>query len=552
MNDGLIGGRYRLGDLLGSGGTAAVYAGTGRDGVPVAIKLLHPHLSESPAMWDAFFEEVRAAQAIRHPGIARVLDYGVQEGQSPTVWIAMELVTGRTLAQVVADRGALAPADTAQVAEGLLSALAATHRGGVVHRDVSPANVMLDPTSLGTEHPVLAASVRLLDFGLADIPGRPTAGTDALLSGSGAEEGVVASVPYASPEHLRAAPVTESSDVYQVACTVFFALTGRAPFVGTRPEVMRAHLTSPAPLASRHRPGLSPAVDRWLLVALGKSPALRYRDAAAMLAAMPAGFAKGTAVAVLPAVRRPAEATERTRLLPVAAPVVAPEGIPRGGRPRPRTAGWLVAGAGGLAIAGIVAIAAVGATAPTAVATTAPSAPTAAPAPTASSTPTAAATVSAEVRAVPEIIGLSLADAIARLQAEGFAVGAVTAVDIARAAETVLEADPGPQARMPRGSTVSLRVASGNNRVPEVGGMSVADATAMLAAEGFAVSTRTVPGGVAGQVAATDPASGVIVPLGGSVVLLVQTVRPSASTTPTAATPVPTATPSPTATAGSR
>ncbi len=548
MTARFVGGRFVLGGLLGAGGTASVYEAATLAGDPVAIKILHPALSGTTAMREAFFEEVRAARAVGHVGVARMYDSGVDAGEPPTAWIAMELVRGRTLSRVVAERGALALTDADAVARGLLAALAAAHRAGVVHRDVTPTNVMIDPDALGRPA-ALQASLRLLDFGLADIPGRPTAGADALLSGLGPVDGVVASVPYASPEHLRGDAVTESADVYQAAGTIFFALTARAPFVGERSEVVRAHLHAPAVRVSAVRDGVSPDIDRWLATALGKDPRARFPDAAVMLAAMPDARATGVQGAV-PRVGAP-ESPEPTRLLPVAATSApAAAGIPRGRASGPGASGWLVATVGGLAIAAILASAAgagAGGSAPgpdagPAVSASAPPTPTA--------TPSASGEGSAPLQAVPEIEGLSLADAVAQLTSRGFVVGTVAHVDAPRAADTVLSSDPAPGATVRAGRDVVLRVASGNNLVPGVAGRRPDEAVMLLAEAGFSASTRTVLAAPAGAAAGTEPAEGTSLPLGAAVVLLVGADAPPPTPTPPPATPGPPATPAPTLTPG--
>lgn len=179
----LIAGRFAIRRLLGSGGTAAVFAAddtlTGRR---IALKLLHPHLSADPATAEAFFEEVRAARSIAHPGLAEILDAGVDDRiDPPVVWIAMELVTGVTLADHVRGHGAMAPADVATLAVALLDALAAAHEGGIVHRDVTPANVMFDPGALALA-PTLVLYAKSF-FG-SDLTERRLENLDELLPGA--------------------------------------------------------------------------------------------------------------------------------------------------------------------------------------------------------------------------------------------------------------------------------------------------------------------------------------------------------------------------------
>ncbi|EXJ52379.1 serine/threonine-protein kinase [Microbacterium sp. MRS-1] len=253
MSDGLIAERFHLRKLRGSGGTAAVFeADDTRHGRRVAVKLLHPHLAVGPVAWEAFFEEVRAAQAIAQPNIAEVYDAGLAPGDPPVAWIAMELVEGVTLADHVRERGPLTIVDAVAVFAAVLDATGAAHAGGVVHRDITPSNIMLT-SSASADADGTVSGIRLLDFGLADVPGRTTRGADPLLSGAASKAsnaGVVASVPYASPEQLSGEAVREASDIYQIGATLFFALTGRSPFEGETAAVVRAHLSAPPPVPS--------------------------------------------------------------------------------------------------------------------------------------------------------------------------------------------------------------------------------------------------------------------------------------------------------------
>ncbi|MEN2737834.1 protein kinase [Microbacterium sp. X-17] len=551
--------RYRTVRRLGAGGTASVYEAVDDAGAHVALKLLHPHLAGDPGRWDAFFEEVRASSAVDHPAIAAILDWGVQRGADPTVWIAMELVRGRTLAAHVADAGPLPVAEAVTVADVLLDALASAHAAGVVHRDVSPANVMLDTDpDTGAVDP---ASVRLLDFGLADIPGRSTRGGDALLSAPGGD-GVVANVRYASPEHLSGASVVEASDVYQAAATLWFALTGAPVFAGTTDEVVRAHLGATPPRLSSVRADVPAALDRVLAHALRKHPADRY-DATGMRIALREALADAAATDAA----NGAGVTERIPLLPplatddisghTAVYRTSVETPAAGGmnpahlapRRRGRFAqGWVVAGAGAAAIAVIVALAASArptSVTPTAAASTVPS-------PTASATTASPAAV--QLVAVPELVGLSRGEAIAALGRVGLRVGPVDAVDAAVAADTVTDTLPATGASVALGTAVALTVGSGNNVVPDVAGLDVGSATVRLAAAGFVASIEP---------AASDAASGTVLsvapqgsrPLGSPVVLRVSRGSATASPTPTpttTSTPTPTATPSPGPTGGAR
>jgi len=173
---------------------------------------LHPELSRTPRLHEAFFREARAAGGIRHPNIVAVLDVGVHDdAREPLAWIALELAAGETLAEHVRHSGPLSVADALTLASAVLRGLAATHDAGLIHRDVSPANIMIAPASTGA---LGLEGVRLLDFGLADAAGRAATGSDVLRSepeGEGEPAGVLGSVNYMSPEQTAEFPLTNAA-----------------------------------------------------------------------------------------------------------------------------------------------------------------------------------------------------------------------------------------------------------------------------------------------------------------------------------------------------
>ncbi|MDY7557275.1 protein kinase domain-containing protein [Cryobacterium sp. 10C3] len=368
----------------------------GREGAvrEIALKILHPHLSRSDRAREAFFAEARAAAVLRHPNIVAVLGVGVHHtghgpgigagteprtgtgtganAEEPQAWIALDRAPGISLAEYVEHRGALPVRQALTVASAVLRALEAAHDIGLVHRDVSPANIMVDPDPAGH---VGIDGVRLLDFGLADAAGRPALGTDVLRSAPDATtqeipvvQSVLGSVNYMSPEQARGDAVDERGDVYQLGGVLYFALTARAPFVrDSVAAVMRAHVQSPPPVPSVQHSGIPRSVDRLVVKALLKDPDARFPSAAAMGAAVDAaldrigaGGVPGRAAAppegalpgggrVLPAddttgLFRPgdlAELAERTMVLgavpvPVPDPVPVPHPIPTA-HPAPAT-----------------------------------------------------------------------------------------------------------------------------------------------------------------------------------------------------------------------
>lgn len=288
-------GPYRLVRRIGTGGMGEVWAAESAAGAEVAVKIL-PEGSLADATARArFVREVAAAQRVRHPRVQAVL--GADAG-AERPWLATELVPGPTLAQRVGADGAVAGTELHDLARGLAEALAAVHAAGVVHRDVSPANVVLGP-----DGPVL------VDFGIArfaDVTTLTMTGT------------VVGTAGWLAPELLREDEASDAADVWSWAAVLAFAATGRPPAAGSRAEVvMRKVLDGDLDLR-----GLPPWLDR--LVRRGLDPVPARRPTAEELVATldPRGGPIDLATAVL-------EPTAPTRLPPTG---VAPAPPSREGR----------------------------------------------------------------------------------------------------------------------------------------------------------------------------------------------------------------------------
>jgi hypothetical protein len=211
--DGHLGGRYRLGKVIGGGGGGTVHEGS--DLLlrrPVAIKEIRlPPMGSAAARELAeqrVMREARAAARLRHPGLVTVYDVLQAEGRS---WIVMEYVDGVPLSQLVRDFGRLAPERVARIGVTLAYALEAAHRAGVVHRDVKPGNVLVTAD----------AESRLTDFGIAVSRG------DSTLTGAGT---LVGSPAYIAPERVRGARAVYASDVWGLGATLFTAVEGAPPF----------------------------------------------------------------------------------------------------------------------------------------------------------------------------------------------------------------------------------------------------------------------------------------------------------------------------------
>ncbi|MBA2314572.1 MAG: serine/threonine protein kinase, partial [Chloroflexi bacterium] len=262
----VLGGRYRLIELLGQGGMATIYRA--RDSQlerDVAVKLLRPEYGRDPDFLSRFRQEAQNAASLNHPNIVQVYDYG-QDPAGP--FIVMELVDGEDLASVIRRTGPMPPAQAARIAAAAARALEVAHRRGIVHRDVKPGNVMVDRDG----------RIEVADFGIA----RAVAEAQMTLPGT-----TIGSVHYFSPEQARGESTTFPSDVYSLGIVLWEMLTGRRPWEGdSAAAVAMARLSGPPPSPSRVRPGVPPGLEAILQRAMAPDPADRYPSGAGLAEAL--------------------------------------------------------------------------------------------------------------------------------------------------------------------------------------------------------------------------------------------------------------------------
>ncbi len=262
--------RYRLVEPLARGGMAEVWEGL--DEVlarPVALKVLHPHLGADASFQERFRREAISAARLAHPSVVATFDTGEDEG---TAFIVMELVKGRTLRQLLEEKGRLAPATVAAVGIQIAEALQHAHDAGLVHRDVKPANVLVCEPE--TEHADRIPRVKVADFGIARAAARD--GADLTQPGA-----LLGTAKYLSPEQIEGNQPDARSDVYALGVVLYELLTGRPPFVAeTEVATAMAHLHQ-EPLRPRQvLAGIPRALDAVVTKAMAKDPADRYQSAA--------------------------------------------------------------------------------------------------------------------------------------------------------------------------------------------------------------------------------------------------------------------------------
>ena len=292
----VLGGRYVLGEVLGTGGMATVWRA--RDevlGREVAVKVLSPQYAADPGFLARFDREARHAARLSHPRLVTVFDCGV-DGTTP--FIVMELVAGRTLRQVLDEAGMLAAGEAVRIAAGVCEALEVAHAAELVHRDITPANIVLTD-----------GQVKVLDFGIARAEGA---------TGVTGTAGVLGTAAYLSPEQASGRPAGPQADLYSLGCVLFEMLTGAPPFSADSAVGLayRQVHDDPGPPSARH-PGLPARLDQVTARLLAKDPADRPFSAAAARAGLLAALAPDTT-----------------------APLPLPAGGPASGEPARRRRRW--------------------------------------------------------------------------------------------------------------------------------------------------------------------------------------------------------------------
>jgi len=475
-----LGGRYRVERELGRGGMAKVFLGTDTVlGRTVAVKVLAPQFADDDGFVQRFRREAQAAASIGHPHIVSVFDTGSDDGVH---YIVMEYVEGRTLAEFLAGGGRILPDRAIDIAMDVCQALEAAHAQGVIHRDIKPGNIMLNPRG----------EVKVTDFGIARVT--TTADTVAQTAA------ILGTASYLSPEQAQGQPVDARSDLYSLGCVVYEMVTGRPPFLGDSPVAVASKqvLEQPVP-PSKLNSDVTPDLDAVILRALAKNPANRYQSAEEMRADLE------RAKRGLPVDATPLLAAGATQVLdrpPAQATQVLPPSEPE------RRNNWVP-----IAVT-LVLIALLGALLWFLASTLLDDDP---------QTPVTVG--------VPNVVGDKRAQAISEIEDAGLEVGTITpvaAADETQEPGTVVEQDPAAGDEVERGTAVDLTIVESPALVaiPDLEGSSVEEAEAALLDLGLEPTgpveepSETVD---EGSVTRTDPGSGEEVDPGSTVTIFVST-----------------------------
>ena len=478
----LFDGRYRILRRLGAGGMANVYLAEDEAlGRRVAVKILNERYANDDLFIERFNREAKSAASLSHPNIVSIYDRGEAEG---TYYIAMEVIEGRSLKELILTRGPLPVSVAIGYTKQILSALRFAHRNGIIHRDIKPHNVLL-----GAED-----RLKVTDFGIA------RAGASQMTEAGS----IMGTAQYLSPEQARGAPVTAASDLYSVGVVLYEMLTGQTPFNGDSPiEIAMKHLNETPRPPSQIRRGLPREVDHVVLRALAKEPEDRYQSADELAAdldridaGLPVTDATATAATAVVSGAGATAATQvlgpdaRTRTLP-APPPRQPPRYPPGYEPyadrrrrRRSLLPWLVPlliAAAALAAGWVL------------------------------YNQFQEEIAEAEPVAVPLVEGIPEEAARARLERAGFTVDTRRAPSSDEPPGIVFEQSPREGTRLAKGEEVTISVSSGppTVAVPNVVGRQFGRATEMLTDAGLRVrSTQVFSDKPVGQVLSQKPPGG--------------------------------------------
>ena len=534
----ILNSRYELKQLIGTGGMADVHMATDSLlGRTVAVKILHPQYAKDQVFVARFRQEAQAAANLNQSNIVNVYDWGIENS---TYYLVMEYVEGRDLKDIILQGGQLLPERAAEIAMSICLALEAAHAQGIVHRDIKPQNVIVTYDN----------KIKVMDFGIA----RTTGGSAMTETGT-----IMGTAQYISPEQAQGRTADPRSDLYSLGVVLYEMLIGKVPFDGENPVAIAYKHVREDPLPpSMINPDISPELEAVVMKALSKNPENRYQSSVEMYSDLERCL-EGAPVYATPVLPQQEASLGATRAYP-AVPTT----------PRRRSLAWLwigiicvvalvgigigawalVSSIGGVAVPQVVGLNKSDAqqrlneaglemkVEKTVIDAQKPKDTVISQDPAPGSKLDKGGTVQVVVSkgvekvGVPNLVGITQAEASAALSSAGLKLGEVSQEFTARAPKgVVISQSPTSGSQVAKDSDVSVTVSKGAETVtvPDVAGMTQDAATQALAAVGLQVgvetqTSTTVP---EGSVISQAPAAGQDVPKGSTVTITVAKQQPT-------------------------